>query len=198
MSLKSCSIISSMKPTIFQHSNMFVIRQASVELVSQNDTQDEKQNGTAYVQVRNFVISESLMVKSAEEQKEKKRKKKKKAKKDNEENTVFVSCITIGLKMIESQFNSSQKFLVKVLGFEREWEKAIRYCKSDLVYIMHPKQASFPKKERKFTRTETLTKLSQLSTSTEKTIIPNVLFSLSLEIGGIKISSDIFPSLPLM
>lgn len=187
-----------MNPTIFQHTNMFSIKQASLELVDPQEKRDEKQLGAACIHVRNFVISESLMTKSAEELSDKKKKKKKKGKKDQEENTIFVSCITIGLKMIESQFNSSQKFLVKVLGFERDWEKAIRFCKSDLVYIMHPKQASFPKKERKLSRTATLTKLSQLSTSNEETIIPNVLFSLSLEIGGIKISSDIFPSLPLM
>ena len=200
MSLKSCSIISSMKPTIFQHTNMFVIKQASVELVDQSEKRDEKQLGAACIQIQNFAISESLMIKSAEEQKDakKRRRKKKSTKKDQEENTVFVSCITIGLKMIESQFNSSQKFLVKVFGFEREWEKAIRCCKSDLVYIMQPKQESFLKKERKLARTETLIKLSQFSTSPEKKTIPNVLFSLSLDIEGIKISSDIFPSLPLM
>lgn len=187
-----------MNPTIFQHTNMFVIKQASVELV---DPYDEKHIGAACIYVRNFVISESLMTKAVEEEaKKKKRKKKKKIRKDHEENTTLVSCITIGFRTIESQFNSSQKFLTKVLGFEREWEKAIRYCKSDLVYIMHPKQTSFAKKKG-LARTATITKLTQLSQMSplpEKTIIPNVLFSLTLDIGGIRISSDIFPSLPLL
>lgn len=209
LNLKSCSIVSSMCPTVFQHTSLFNIRQVSVELAdSCDELDDNKPSGSACISVRNFVISESLMTKAVEQQQQQQqkkigKKKKKKVKKD-EDNSIFVFCVALGVKGIDAQFNSSQKFVVKTLGFEREWEKAITHCKRDLVYIMHPKQNSFPSKTKmkKLTRTSTLAKLSHLShlsqPPAEKTVIPNFLFSLSLDIGGVRISSNIFPSLPLM